>query len=87
MLRKILFQPWGALAGVAAGAIAGQMFKWTWKVMSGQDQKPQATDRARGWVETTLAAALEGAVYGGVKALVSRGSAAGFEKATGTWPD
>jgi hypothetical protein len=33
-----------------------------------------------------LAAALEGAVYGAVKAFVDRGGAAGFEKATGQWP-
>jgi hypothetical protein len=34
-----------------------------------------------------LAVAFEGAVYSGVKALVQRGSAAGFEEATGQWPD
>ena len=32
------------------------------------------------------AAALQGAVAGGVGALVSRGSMRGFEKATGVWP-
>jgi hypothetical protein len=52
----------------------------------GEDKAPGATDPARGWTETALAAALEGAVFGGVKALVDRSAPSSFAKATGTWP-
>jgi hypothetical protein len=83
---KLFYKPWGMLAGVIGGALAGTLFKQVWKLVSGEDETPTATDRSRGWLEVVLAAALEGAVYGAVKAFVDRGGAAGFEKATGQWP-
>lgn len=83
---KLFYKPWGMLAGVISGALAGAVFKRVWKLASGEDETPTATDRSRGWLEVVLAAAIEGAVYGGVKAFVERGGAAGFEKATGKWP-
>jgi hypothetical protein len=85
-MMKLLYKPWGMLAGVIGGSIAGALFKRLWRVLSGEDVAPTATDRSRGWLEVVVAAALEGAVYGAVKAFVDRGGAAGFEKATGTWP-
>jgi hypothetical protein len=83
---KLIYKPWGALAGIAGGALAGALFKRISKLVSGDDDTPTATDRQRGWTEIVLAAALQGAVYGAVKAAVDRGGAAGFEKATGSWP-
>jgi hypothetical protein len=85
-MLKLLYKPWGVLAGVLGGALAGAIFKQLWKLISGDDDTPNATDRDRGWLEVVLAAALEGAVYGAVKAAVDRGGATEFEKATGTWP-
>jgi hypothetical protein len=83
---KLLYKPWGMLAGVIGGAVAAALFKRVWKAVSGEVEAPTATDRRRGWLEVVLAAALEGAVYGAAKAFVDRGAAAGFEKATGQWP-
>lgn len=83
---KVLYKPWGMLAGVVGGALAGSLFKRVWKLVSGEEAAPTATDRGRGWIEVVLAAGLQGLVYGAVKALVDRGGAAGFEKATGQWP-
>jgi hypothetical protein len=85
-MLKLIYKPWGVLAGVLGGALAGAVFKRVWKLVSGDDDTPNATDKDRSWTETILAATLEGAVYGAVKAAVDRGGAAGFEKATGTWP-
>jgi Protein of unknown function (DUF4235) len=83
---KLLSKPWGMLAGVIGGAIAGALFKRVWKALSGEEATPTATDRSRGWLEVVVAATLEGAVYGAVKALVERGGAKGLQKVTGTWP-
>lgn len=83
---KVLYKPWGMLAGIAGGALAGALFKRAWKLISGEEVAPSATDRGRGWIEVILAAGLQGLVYGAVKALVDRAGAAGFEKATGQWP-
>lgn len=83
---RILYKPWGAMAGVVGGVLAGAIFKRIWRAGRGENETPDATDPARGWAETAIAAALEGAVFGGVKAVVDRSAAAGFARATGTWP-
>ncbi len=83
---RILYKPLGVIAGVAAGMIAGTVFKRVWRLVRGEDEAPELIDPTRSWTETAFAAALEGAVFGGVKALVDRGAATGFEKATGRWP-
>jgi predicted metal-dependent enzyme (double-stranded beta helix superfamily) len=86
-LEKIAYKPVGVLLGVAAGVVAGAIFKQVWRVASGDDDAPNATDEDRGWGEIVVAAALQGAIFAVVKALVDRGGAASVRKLTGTWPD
>ena len=86
-LEKVAYKPVGILLGVAAGAVAGVIFKQVWKLASGDDDAPNATDEERGWTEIVAAAALQGAIFAVVKALVDRGGATGVRKLTGTWPD
>jgi Protein of unknown function (DUF4235) len=86
-LEKIAYKPVGLLLGIAAGALAGVVFKQVWKLASGDDEAPNATDEDRGWAEIIAAAALQGAIFAVVKALVDRGGATGVRKVTGTWPD
>lgn len=85
-MKKLFYKPWGMLAGVIGGALAGALFKRVWKLLSGEVAAPTATDRSRRWTEVVLASGLQGLVYGAVKAFVDRGGAASFEKATGQWP-
>ncbi|HEX8347733.1 MAG TPA: DUF4235 domain-containing protein [Actinoplanes sp.] len=84
---KIAYKPVGILLGIAAGSIAGAVFKKVWQVASGDDDTPNATDEDRGWTEILIAAALQGAIFAVVKAAVDRGGAAGVRKVTGEWPD
>jgi hypothetical protein len=86
-LQKVAYKPVGLLLGIGAGAIAGFVFKELWKIASGDDDAPNATDEDRGWGEIIAAAALQGAIFATVKALVDRGGAAGVRKITGEWPD
>jgi hypothetical protein len=86
-LKKVAYKPVGLLLGVGAGAVAGLIFKQVWKLASGDDDAPNATDEDRGWGEIIAAAALQGAIFAVVKALVDRGGAAGVRKITGSWPD
>jgi predicted metal-dependent enzyme (double-stranded beta helix superfamily) len=84
---KIAYKPVGLLLGIGAGALAGFVFKEVWKLTAGDDDAPNATDEERGWGEIVLAAALQGAIFSVVRALVDRGGATGVRKLTGEWPD
>ena len=83
---KLLYKPVGMLVSVLGGVLAGAVFKRAWKVTAGEEEAPQATDARRGWREVLLAAALQGAIFGLVKAAVDRSAAEATRKVTGTWP-
>ncbi|MER5863337.1 DUF4235 domain-containing protein [Kitasatospora sp. NPDC002040] len=83
---KIAYKPVGLLLGAASGMLAGAAFKQLWKVAGHDDDAPDATDEDRTWREVLLAAALQGAIFGLVKAAVDRGGATGVRRLTGTWP-
>jgi len=83
---KVIYKPFGLLASVLGGLLAGALFKRIWRAVTDEDDSPDATDQDRGWGEILAAAAIEGAVFGGVKAAVDRAGATSFARATGTWP-
>lgn len=83
---KLAYKPVGLLLGIAAGVVAGAVFKQVWKVASGDDDAPNATDEERGWGEILAAAALQGAIFAVVKAAVDRAGASGVRRLTGRWP-
>jgi len=83
---KLLYKPFGTLAGIAGGMLAGAIFKQMWKLVAHEDDAPSAKDEQRGWAEVISAAALQGAVFGGVKAAVDRAGAVGYARLTGVWP-
>ncbi|MEV4620436.1 DUF4235 domain-containing protein [Asanoa sp. NPDC049573] len=85
-MGKLVYKPVGILLGVAAGGIAGLVFKQVWKQVAGDSDAPNATDEERGWGEVLAAAALQGAIFALVKAAVDRGGAAGVKRLTGRWP-
>ncbi len=74
------------LISVLGGMLAGAIFKKIWQLAAHEDEAPEATDAARGWPEILTAAALQGAIFAVVKAALSRGTAAGTQKLTGSWP-
>ncbi|MGX6448429.1 DUF4235 domain-containing protein [Patulibacter sp. S7RM1-6] len=83
---KLLYKPLGIAFGVLGGIIGGAIFKQIWKRIADEDDAPAALESEYGWKEILPAAALQGAIFGAVKAMVDRAGAKGFEKATGTWP-
>jgi Protein of unknown function (DUF4235) len=83
---SVLYKPLGVAAGVGGGLLAGAVFKQVWKVIAGEDDAPKATDPDYGWAEILIAAAVQGAIFAGVKALVDRAGATGWSRLTGTWP-
>jgi hypothetical protein len=85
-MTKILYKPFAILLGVVAGHLAGKAFARLWELAAHESASPTATDRDRGWGEVTAAAVIRGAVFSGVRALVDRAGATGFEHLTGSWP-
>ncbi len=85
-MTKVLYKPLGMLVSVLGGVLAGAIFKQVWKVAFREDDAPKATDADRTWREVLLAAALQGAIFGLVKAVVDRGAAEGTRTVTGVWP-
>lgn len=82
---KLLYRPLSLGASVVGGLIASALFKKLWRMVAHEDEAPKADQPDRNWKEVATAAALQGAVAGGVRAVVDRGSLRGFEKATGVW--
>jgi Protein of unknown function (DUF4235) len=82
----LAYKPVSLAAGVTGGLLAGAIFKQVWKHVADQPEAPEATDAAYGWGQVIVAAAIQGAIFAGVKAIVDRGGATGFRKVTGVWP-
>ncbi len=85
-MTKLLYKPFGWFVSLPGGLVASYIFKRLWKLMSRRDQIPTATEEGRTWGEVLVAAALQGAIFGLVRAAVDRGGAVGIQRATGEWP-
>jgi hypothetical protein len=85
-MAKLVYRPFGLLVSVLGGILAGAIFKQVWKRVSEKEDPPRAKESEYGWREVLPAAALQGALFGLVKAAVDRSGARAFEKVTGSWP-
>jgi hypothetical protein len=83
---KLLYKPFGLIAGIIGGMLARAAFRRIWRTVAKEEKAPSPKDRDRAWREVVAAAAVQGAVLGGVKAFVDRAGATGFEQLTGVWP-
>jgi Protein of unknown function (DUF4235) len=85
---KILYRPLGLLASIAGGIAAGQVFKQVWRhATPGENtEAPKALDSQHRLLDILAAAAVQGAIFATVKALVNRGGARAFQRWTGEWP-
>ncbi|MBF6347402.1 MULTISPECIES: DUF4235 domain-containing protein [Nocardia] len=84
---SLLYKPFGTVAGALGGIAAHAVFRQVWRRVGGEEHAPRATSRDYGWREVLMAAALQGAVFGVVKAAVDRAGAVAYQRATGHWPD
>ena len=86
-VNKLMYKPIGMLVGVLGGLLASTVFNKVWARVAGTEEAPDATDRKATWGQVLLAATIQGAIFGLVKAAVDRGGAVGYKKVTGEWPD
>lgn len=85
-MTKVAYKPLGFAFSVLGGILAGSLFKAVWRKVAKEDEAPRADEAGRSWREVLIAATLQGAVFGLVKAAVDRAGAVGFARATGSWP-
>lgn len=83
---KLLYKPLGLLVSVLGGILASAVFKKVWTAASGEQEAPQATSPEYSTKEVLIAALVQGAIFGAVKAAVDRAGAKGFKKVTGADP-
>jgi hypothetical protein len=83
---KILYKPFGLLVGVLGGLVAGRIFGRVWRLVGREGELPEATDAESSLHEVVVVGAMQGAIFGAVKAAIDRAGADGFAFVTGTWP-
>jgi Protein of unknown function (DUF4235) len=83
---RLAYKPVGLLSGIVAGAISSVLFRQVWKRISREEEAPAPLEREYPWREILLAAVIQGAMFAGIRALVQRGGAKGFQRLTGKWP-
>ena len=82
---KFIYKPFAIVVGLIAGLIGRKVFEQVWGMIA-EDDPRDADDRDGSWGEILASAAIGGAIVRVVQALVRRGGAKGFERATGFWP-
>jgi hypothetical protein len=84
-MSKLIFKPFGLIAGLGAGFTARKLFQRVWSVID-NERPPAPDERAAGMRRLALALAIEGAVFRLVKGLTEHGSRRAFAGLTGFWP-
>jgi uncharacterized protein DUF4235 len=85
-MGKLLYKAIGMGVSVLGGILASAIFRRVWREATDEDEAPSATDARRSWSEVLIAAALQGAIFAVVKAVLDRGTATAARELTGTWP-
>ena len=85
---QILYRPWGLVASLLGGLLAGQIFQQVWKRLDpdSSDDPPTPLQSEYRLPKILVAALIQGAIFSAVRALINRGGARVFERWTGQWP-
>ncbi|MGH3901339.1 MAG: DUF4235 domain-containing protein [Pseudonocardiaceae bacterium] len=81
--NKVAYQSLSLGSGILAGTLAGAAFTWLWRAVSDEDDAPEPTALDRNIREVLIAGALQGAVFGLVKAIIGRITAKSYRRFTG----
>ncbi|AMO59734.1 integral membrane protein [Mycolicibacterium phlei] len=80
---KALYKPLSIATGVAGGLLASKIFTEVWQRVSPDDQEPpEPRDLTRSTREALIAAAVQGLIFGLVRAAVDRAGAKSYRALT-----
>jgi hypothetical protein len=82
---KLLYKPFGLIAGVLAAMVAKRLFDFAWTKIDEEDP-PKGTTQEASWGKIVSAAALEGLIFKTTRVVVDRYAAVGWNYLTGVWP-
>ncbi|MDO8209791.1 DUF4235 domain-containing protein [Conexibacter sp. CPCC 206217] len=82
---KLIYKPFGIVAGILAGLLARRIFTVVWSKID-DEEPPEAKTELASWTRVLAAAALQGVTFSVTKAAVDRAGARGFEHVFGIWP-
>lgn len=82
---KLLYKPFGLLAGMVGGLLARRLFTVVWGAIDDAEPPEAKTERAS-WTRVVAAAAIQGATFSATRAIVDRAGARGFQHLFGVWP-
>ena len=86
-VSKAMYKPMSLATSVLGGIAAGAVFGQIWKRISDDESAPDPKDLERTNTEVLVAAALQGLVFGLVKAAVDRAGARGYRAVTHDNPE
>ncbi len=82
-LHKAEYKSLSIATGILAGALAGVAFTRIWRAISDEDEAPEPTSLDHDIRQVLVAGALQGAIFGLVKAAISRVTATSYRRFTG----
>jgi hypothetical protein len=84
---QLAYRPVGLASGMLGGLIASAVFKQIYRRAPGTpEDAPGPLESEYTLREVLIAAAIQGAIFGVVKAAIDRGGARAFQRWTGEWP-
>lgn len=82
---KLLYKPFGVIAGIISGLLARRLFTVLWGTIDDAEPPEAKTERAS-WPRVLAAAAIQGATFSATRAAVDRAGARTFQHLFGIWP-
>ena len=80
---RVTYEVLSLASGILGGALAGAVVTRIWRTVAGEDEAPEPTALDRNIREVLVAGALQGVVFGVVKAALSRLTARGYRRVAG----
>jgi Protein of unknown function (DUF4235) len=82
---KLIYKPFGLLAGILSALVARRLFDYAWTKIDDEDP-PKGTTQFAPWVKILAAAALQGVIFKTTRVVTDRYAATGWNYLTGVWP-